>query len=157
MAEETRNSAAIAANPSYSQHSTVGILLRTNLPYTVVEPQNGHKKLIAEEFLDVHLLTNVHAELVDGNLEEWILKFGCNSQETIIHLKLSEGNEHVRYFNSRSFEQLKKLKGLIDIAWWNCDTIYQFVLIIHFILTSRQTIEDQKNTLIGNIMQLKRN
>ena len=52
MAEQTKNSAAIAVKPSYSQHSTVGILLRTNLPYPVVEPQIGHKKLIAEEYLD---------------------------------------------------------------------------------------------------------
>lgn len=156
MAEHTRNSAAIAVKPTYTQHSTVGILLRSNLPYPVVEPQYGHNKLLAEEFLDVCLLTKVHAELVDDNLEEWILKFECNSQETIIHLKLSGGNEHVRYFNSRSFEQLKKLKELIDIAWCNCDTIYQFVLIIHFILKSRKTIEVQKNTLIGNIMNLKR-
>ena len=156
MAEDTRNSAAIEEKPTYTQHSTVGILLRSNLPYPVTEPQYGYKKLLAEEYLDVCLLTKVHAELVDDNLEEWILKFKCNSQETTIHLKLSDGNEHVTYFNSHSFEQLKKLKELIDIAWCNCDTIYQFVLIIHFILNSRKTVEIKKNTLIRDIMHLKR-
>ena len=73
------------------------------------------------------LVTSVHTELVDSNLKEWTLKFDWNSQETIIHLKLSEGNEHVRYFILHSFEQLKKLKEFVDIAWCNCDTIYQFV------------------------------
>ena len=73
------------------------------------------------------LVTSVHTELVDGNLKEWTLKFNWNSQETIIHLKLSEGHEHIRYFNSHSFEQLKKLKEFEDIAWCKCDTIYQFV------------------------------
>ena len=61
VATTTRNSASIESKPSYTQHSTVGILLGSNLPNPVIQPQFGHKKLLAEEFLDVSLLTNIHA------------------------------------------------------------------------------------------------
>ena len=94
MATTTRNSSSIESKPSYTLHSTVGILHGSYLPNPVIRPQFGHKKLLAEEFLDVSLLTNIHAELVNDNHEEWILTFECSSQETIIHFELSKGNEY---------------------------------------------------------------
>ena len=95
VATTTRSSASIESKPSYKQHSTVGILLGSNLPKPVIRPQFGYKELLAEEFLDVSLRTNIHAELLNDNLEEWILTFECSSQETIIHLELSKGTEYL--------------------------------------------------------------
>ena len=58
------------SKPSYPQHSTVGILYGSNLPNPVIQPRFAHKKLLAEEFLDVSLLTNIQAELVNDNRDQ---------------------------------------------------------------------------------------
>jgi hypothetical protein len=45
VATTTRNSASIETKPSYAQHITVGILLRSNLTNPVIQALFSHKKL----------------------------------------------------------------------------------------------------------------
>ena len=136
---------------------TVGVLCGCNLPSQVLDSQFGYHKQLAEEYLDVNLLTNqnIQANLVNGVLDEWIITFQSDSFKSFVQLDLRKNGQSIKLVDSDSSRLKAKLCNLAGFAWNNCDTIYQFVLIIAYILSNRKSVYEQRKSLSKAIMDLK--
>ena len=150
VASETSLSANIKKKRSYNQHMTIGLFRGLKLPNVVLKNQNGYKKKIAEEYLDINLLTKVEAQLIDGNLEKWVLKFASETGNNYIFLNLVKSEQSVLDFESTSDVDREKLRILVKLLWDNCYTIYEFALSTSYVLESA----DSKEILKTNLMEI---
>ena len=129
---------------------TIGLFRGLKLPNVVLKNQNGYKKKIAEEYLDINLLTKVEAQLIDGNLEKWVLKFASETSNNYIFLNLVKSEQSVLDFESTSDVDRQKLSLLVKLLWDNCYTIYEFALSTSYVLESA----DSKEILKTNLMEI---
>ena len=132
---------------------TVGIIRGVKFPKSVMQSQQGYKKKIAEEFVEVNLLTNAEAHLINGKLEDCLVQFSIGRSENIICLNAKD--KYVRSFESNSSEQFKKLNVLVDFVWNNCDTIYEFVIILDSNLRSQKPVIFLKENVLNMIVDLR--
>ena len=137
---------------NYSEHMTIGIIKGLTFPNSVLQYQLGYKKKVAEEFVEVNLLSNAEAYLINGKLESWLVQFSIERSENIICLNAEENNEFVKSFESNSIEQFKKLNILVDLVWNNCDTIYEFVIIMDATLRSQRSLNYLKENVLNMIV-----
>ena len=137
---------------NYSEHMTIGIIKGLTFPNSVLQSQLGYKKKVAEEFVEVNLLSNAEAYLINGKLESWLVQFSIERSENIICLNAEENNEFVKSFESNSIEQFKKLNILVDLVWNNCDTIYEFVIIMDATLRSQRSLNYLKENVLNMIV-----
>ena len=134
---------------------TIGIVKGLNFPSSVTNSQLGYKKKIAEQFIEVNLLTSAEAHLNNGRLENWLVKFSIDKSESIICLNVEVNNEYVSSFKSNSSEHVKKLNNFVDFVWDNCDTIYEFVIITDNILRSHRSASYMKKNIMNIIVELR--
>ena len=52
----------------------------------VIKIQFGYKKIVGEKFLKINLLTNVKGQLMNENLEKWMLMFCDDENKIKVHL-----------------------------------------------------------------------
>ena len=88
---------------------TIGRFRNLHLPQEVLKNQNGYKKILAEEFLDIQLLTKVEANLIGGNLENWKLIFTSERGKIYIFLNLPKSDQKLDKFEATSDFDRNKL------------------------------------------------
>ena len=154
VASKARLSANIARKSDYNQHMTIGLFKGLKLPKEVLNNQTGYKKILAEEYLDINLLTRVEAHLIGGNLLKWELIFSSERGKTHIFLSLSQGEQKIENFRSTSKIDSEKLDVLLTSLWDNCYTVYEFVLSTNYVLESRDSLNTLKNNLIEIIVNI---
>ena len=83
----------------------------------------------------------------------WLVQFSVERSENIICLNAKD--KYVRSFESNSSEQFKKLNVLVDFVWNNCDTIYEFVIILDSNLRSQKPVIFLKENVLNMIVDLR--
>ena len=123
----TRPRGAFAPNKksSYNQHRTIGLFRNMNLPHEVLKDQNGYKRNLAEEFLNVQLLTKVAAHLIEGNLEKWKLIFKSERGKNYNFSNLAGSEQKVHKFKCTSDVEREALDLLLELLLDYCYTLYE--------------------------------
>lgn len=137
---------------------TVGILIKHNLPREIVEINTGFKKQLAEDYLDINLLTKkgIQAELLDGKLEHWKIDFSLHSSKSSLTVILKETRQYLETVQSNSMDQQRKLNLMGNFVLRKCRTMYVFVIVISFILENDQPVNKLKHIVEANIVELNR-
>ena len=134
---------------------TIGLFRDLNLPHEVLKDQKGYNKNLAEEFLNVQLLTKVEAHLIDGNLEKWKLIFNSEGGKNDIFLNLAISEQKVEKYKSTSDVDRDKLDLLLELLWDHCYTVYEFVLSTNYVLQSRDSTYILKKNLQKIIVNIR--
>ena len=134
---------------------TIGLFRDLNLPHEVLKDQKGYKKNLAEEFLNVQLLTKVEVNLIEGNLEKWKLIFNSERGKNYIFLNLARSQQKIEKFESTSDVDRDKLDLLLELLWDYCYTVYEFVLSTNYVLQSRDSSYILKKNLQRTIVNIR--
>ena len=113
------------------------------------------KKNLAEEFLNVQLLTKVEAHLIEGNLEKWKLIFNSERGKNDIFLNLARSEQKIEEFKSTSDVDREKLDLLLELLWDYCYTVYEFVLSTNYVIHSRDSSYILKKNLQRTIVNIR--
>ena len=141
MANEIREKAKIRKKSCYSQHMTVGKFKNLDVPEEITKTQYGYKKMLAEEYLKINILTNVKVDLINEHLEQWALKFHKKNKLIFITVNLEEKYQYIMDFDANSSDDRNKLNQLINTMWQICQTMMDFVLLVDLIFRMDQTVE----------------
>ena len=134
---------------------TIGVFRDLNLPHEVLKYQKGYKKKLAEDFLNVQLLTKVEAHLIEGNLEKWKLIFNNEGGKNDIFLNLAISEQKVEKYKSTSDVDRDKLDLLLELLWDYCYTVYEFVISTNYVLQSRDSSYILKKNLQRTIVNIR--
>ena len=153
--QNSQGHATLKRKTNYSEHMSIGIIKGLTFPNSVMQSQLSYKKKIAEEFVEVNLLSKAKAYHINGKLEKWLVQFLIERSLNIIGLNAEENNEFVKSFESNSSEQYKKLNIWVDLVWNNCNTIYEFVLVMDSTLRSHRSVDYLKENVLNVIVELR--
>ena len=102
MANEIREKAKIRKKSCYSQHMTVGKFKNLNVPEEITKTQYGYKKMLAEEYLKINILTKVKVDLINEHLDQWALEFHTKNKLIFITVNLEEKYQYIMDYDANS-------------------------------------------------------
>ena len=123
VANDIREIAKIRRKSCYSQHMTVGKFKNLDVPEEITKTQYGYKKILAEEYLKINILTNVKVDLINEHMEQWALKFHKKDKLIFITVNLEEKYQYIMDFDANSSDDRNKLNQLINTMWQICRTM----------------------------------
>ena len=89
---------------------------------------------MGEDFLRISLFTNVKVELIDENIQHWILTFCKYGGKIEIYVNVEEEKEYICKIGTKLSKQKMKLIVLVEELWQSCKTMYKFALLVDFSL-----------------------
>ena len=102
-------------------------------------------KQLAEDFIDVSLLTNksINVTLIEGKLKMWKVTFTNYAASSSVYLNLECWGSGVEAVQSTSPELEIKLFEMAHLVWNSCNTIYKFVIVTYHIIVSGRPVMEE--------------